>query len=165
MPLVAARATATFTENKAAMDRVLFATSARSADFDRLLRDGAWPAVDLRSTVLLANAPGSPATARRPGKARIVSYRNTEVIVEVDSPDGGWLVLNDLWHRWWFAEVDDGRPAELLRANVLFRAVVVPGRAAIRCASNSGLSRAPGLSCAAIKSRTTPLFSSYCSAA
>ena len=58
LPLVAhARATDTFTRITAAMDRVLFATSARSADFDRLLRDGAWPAVDLRSTVLLADAP------------------------------------------------------------------------------------------------------------
>ena len=46
-------------------------------------------------------------------------------MLEADSPDGGWVVLNDLWHPWWFAEVD-GRPAEILRANVLFRAVAVP---------------------------------------
>ncbi len=82
--------------------------------------------------MLLANQPAPSATARRPGKARIVSYRNTEVILEADSPDGGWVVLNDLWHPWWFAEVD-GRPAELLRANVLFRAVAVPpGRHQVR---------------------------------
>ena len=63
---------------------------------------------------------------------RIVSYRNTEVILEADSPDGGWVVLNDLWHPWWFAEVD-GKPAEMLRANVLFRAVAVPpGRHTVR---------------------------------
>jgi hypothetical protein len=54
-----------------------------------------------------------------------LSYRNTEVLVETDSPDGGFLVLNDLWHPWWFAQID-GRPAEMLRANVLFRAVAVP---------------------------------------
>ena len=73
-----------------------------------------------------------PAPPRRPGRARIVSYRNTEVVLEADSPDGGWVVLNDLWHPWWFAEID-GRPAEILRANVLFRAVAVPpGRHTLR---------------------------------
>ena len=52
--------------------------------------------------------------------------------MEADSPGGGWVVLNDLWHPWWFAEVD-GKAAELLRANVLFRAVAVPaGRHVVR---------------------------------
>jgi hypothetical protein len=77
--------------------------------------------------VLLERVPeGVAASPRRPGSARIVSYRNTEVVLEADSPDGGWVVLGDLWHSWWFAEVD-GRPAEILRANVLFRAVAVSG--------------------------------------
>ena len=132
LPLVARTSDGYIYENRAAMDRVLFATSARAADFGRLLRDGAWPAADLRSTVLLADPPAPSAGARRPGKARIVSYGNTEVIVEADSSDGGWVVLNDLWHPWWLAEVD-GRPVELLRANVLFRAVLVPpGRHQVR---------------------------------
>ena len=96
-----------------------------------MLQDGNWPDADLRSTVLLENAPAARAP-RPPGQARIVSYRNTEVVVEADSPDGGWVVLNDLWHPWWFAEVD-GKAAEMLRANVLFRAVAVPpGRHVVR---------------------------------
>jgi hypothetical protein len=122
-------------ENPRAMNRVLFATEARAADFSKMLSDGTWPDADLRTTVLLEEAPylKEPAHApRRPGRARIVSYRNAEVVVEADSPDGGWVVLNDLWHPWWFASVD-GRPAELVRANVLFRAVAVPpGRHAVR---------------------------------
>jgi hypothetical protein len=119
------------------MDRVLFATRAERADFARLLKDGAWPQVDLTTTVLIDAAPPAdgvpPAAApRRPGRVRIASYRNNEVAVEADSPDGGWVVLNDLWHPWWFADID-GRPAEMLRANVLFRAVAVPpGRHAAR---------------------------------
>ena len=118
-------------ENEEAMDRVLFATRAESADFARLLSDGAWPEVDLRTTVLLEAAPADSAL-RLPGQVRIVSYRNTEVVVDADSPDGGWVVLNDLWHPWWFADID-GRPADMLRANVLFRAVAVPaGRHAVR---------------------------------
>jgi hypothetical protein len=118
-------------ENERAMDRVLLATEAKSADFARMIADGRWPGVDLRATVLLEDAPAA-APQRRPGRARIVSYRNTEVVLEVDSPDGGWAVLNDPWHPWWLAEID-GRPTELLRANVLFRAVAVPpGRHTVR---------------------------------
>ncbi len=118
-------------ENPAAMDRVLFATAASEADFARLLADGVWPKVDLRSTVLLERGAQDAGT-RRPGQVRILSYRNTEVIVESSSPDGGWVVLNDIWHPWWFAEVD-GAPADILRANVLFRAVAVPaGRHRVR---------------------------------
>ena len=35
------------------------------------------------------------------------------------------MVLNDVWHPWWFAEID-GKAAPIERANVLFRAVRVP---------------------------------------
>ena len=62
------------------------------------------------------------------GSARILRYANTEIDIEVEAPDGGFLVLNDAWHPWWRAKVD-GRPADILKANVLFRAVEVgPGR-------------------------------------
>lgn len=54
-----------------------------------------------------------------------MSYANSRVVIEADSPDGGFVVLNDVWHPWWEADVDN-RPALLLRANVLFRAVAVP---------------------------------------
>jgi uncharacterized membrane protein YfhO len=65
---------------------------------------------------------------------RLVRYGLTEVVVEVDAPMGGYLVLNDPYQPWWFAEVDGGE-APLLRANVLFRAVAVPaGRHQIRFA-------------------------------
>jgi hypothetical protein len=111
-------------ENPRAMDRVSFATAAKLADFARMLRDGEWPAVDLSSTVLLESVPPNQGP-RRQGEARIASYQNTAVTLEVDSPDGGWTVLNDLWHPWWYADLD-GKPVELLRANVLFRAVAVP---------------------------------------
>jgi hypothetical protein len=124
LPLIARTGDAFIYENPQAMDRVLFATDARSADFARMLADGMWPEVDLRTTVLLA-APPPASGPRRPGRVRIVSYRNKEVVVEADSADGGWVVLNDIWHPWWRAEVD-GRRVEPLRANVLFRAVAVP---------------------------------------
>lgn len=131
LPLVARTDDGFIYENPAAMDRVLFATHARSADFARILRDGKWPDADLRTTVLLEGAPAA-SSPRRPGQVRLVSYRNAEVVLEADSPDGGWVVLNDIWHPWWFADVD-GQGTELLRANVLFRAVAVPpGRHSVR---------------------------------
>jgi hypothetical protein len=132
LPLLARTTDGYIYENADAFPRVLFATEARTADFSRLLADGVWPDVDLHSTVLLERAPEDAVAPHRPGRVWIVSYRNTEVVLEADSPDGGWVVLNDLWHPWWFVEVD-GKPATILRANVLFRAVPVPpGRHALR---------------------------------
>ncbi len=61
---------------------------------------------------------------RAEGVAHILRYANTEVDIEVEAPNGGFLVLNDAWHPWWRAEVD-GRPTDILKANVLFRAVPI----------------------------------------
>jgi hypothetical protein len=110
-------------DNPRALPRVLFAADAERTDFAKLLATGAWPSIDFTKTVLLATAASTP--PRAPGHTRIVSYRNTEIVLEAESPEGGFAVLNDVWHPWWFASVD-GAPAPLLRANVLFRAVEVP---------------------------------------
>lgn len=136
LKLVAKTGNAWIYENPAAMPRVMFATQAFKADFDQIIASGQWPAVDLESTVLLEQPAEQPALHRRPGQARLLRYANTEIDIEVDSPDGGWLVLNDIWHPWWFAQSEpdrDGPELEVLRANVLFRAVVVaPGRHRVR---------------------------------
>ncbi len=136
MRLVARTREAWIYENPNALPRVLFATSALGVDFDGLIASGRWPQHDLKTTVLLeSNSPG-PDMPRRPGQARITHYGNTRIDVEVNSPDGGWLVLNDIWHPWWFASslgADTEAPMPLLRANVLFRAVAVePGRHQVR---------------------------------
>ena len=111
-----------------ALPRVLLPVCALRADFAKMIAEGEWPEIDFREAVLLEESPichrqaaGQPAAA-----ARIVSYENTKVVIEAKAPQGGgWVVLNDVWHPYWFAEVD-GAPAPLLRANVLFRAVAVP---------------------------------------
>src|SRR6516165_4617084 len=121
-------------ENPRALPRVMLLTDWRLANFDELLRVG-WPSVDPRRTVLLKKAPigfSPSAAAGTVGSARLLRYANTEVVVEAESPAGGILLLNDIWHPWWRASID-GADAEILKADVIFRAVVCPrGRHEIR---------------------------------
>ena len=124
LPVAARTPDATIYENPGALPRVLFATRAISANFDEILRTGAWPTTDFKTTVVLEDAPPATAT-RRPGKIAITDYRNTRVTLSVESPDGGYAILNDIWHPWWRAEIN-AKPVEMHRANVLFRAVAVP---------------------------------------
>jgi hypothetical protein len=126
LPLIARTANGYIYENPTAHPRIWFASQSVAGDFSQMLADGIWPAGDPRSTVVL-EAPTHLATgsAVGGGEARIIRYRNTVIDTSADSPGGGWLVLNDLWHPWWFAEVD-GNPVPIQRANVLFRAVAVP---------------------------------------
>ena len=128
---IARTADAYIYENPRALPRVLLATRAVPTDFGTLLRDGAWPPLDYARTVLF-EAPTGPDTPRRDGTARIESYGTTDIVVRVEAPDGGWLVLNDIWHPWWRATIDDA-PAAILRANGAFRAVAVrPGSHTVR---------------------------------
>jgi hypothetical protein len=139
LTLVARTADAYVYDNPHALPRVFLADEWQRADFAELIRDG-WPAVDPRRVVLLEEAPRLPlpggergVPAREPsGTAHIVSYGNTEVTVETDSSSAALLVLADVWHPWWRAEIDS-TPAEILKADVLFRAVAVPaGRHVVR---------------------------------
>ena len=121
-------------ENPRALPRVMLLTDWRVVDFDQLVRDG-WPGVDPRRVVLLKKAPigfSSSAAVGSSGSARLLRYANTEVVVEVQAPAGGILLLNDVWHPWWRASID-GAEAEILKADVIFRAVVCPrGRHVVR---------------------------------
>ncbi len=119
-------------ENPRALPRVMLLTDWRVANFDELLRSG-WPPVDPRRTVLLEKTPNGVSRAGSgDGSARLLRYANTEVAVAVDAPAGGILLLNDVWQPWWRASID-GNDAEILKANVIFRAVVCPrGRHEIR---------------------------------
>jgi hypothetical protein len=125
VPQIARTKDAYIYENPRALPRVMLAGDWRHADFDEMLRAGHWPEVDLRRTVLLQRRPESFIPGTQGGSARIVSYRNTEVVVETDAPAPSLLVLNDIWHPWWRACVDRSE-VEIMKANVLFRAVVVP---------------------------------------
>lgn len=117
-------------ENPGALPRVTFASNWKPANFERMINDGEWPDFDPKTTVLLrgeAKAGESRTESIAVGEAKIgvQYYRNTEVQVSVDAPKAGFVVLNDVWHPWWFGTVD-GKPADIFRANVLFRAIRVP---------------------------------------
>jgi hypothetical protein len=114
-------------ENPRALPRAMVVPDWQFADFPRILAAGWPPAIDPRRTVLLNRAPSGVAAgrARRPGTARIVRYANTEIEVAAEAPDGGLLLLTDIWHPWWRATLD-GEPVDILRADVVFRAVALP---------------------------------------
>ena len=121
-------------ENPRALPRVMLLTDWQLAGFEEVAHSG-WPAVDERRTVLLEQAPvgfSRAAAAGTSGTARLTRYANTEVVVEVETPAGGILLLNDVWHPWWRATVD-GADTAIMKADVIFRAVVVPrGRHTVR---------------------------------
>ena len=69
-----------------------------------------------------ATLPG-PARA---GTAAIERYRPEDVQVRVDTPQPAVLVLLDSFDQGWTATLESGHKLPILRANALFRAVVVP---------------------------------------
>jgi hypothetical protein len=57
--------------------------------------------------------------------ASITSYKSQEVVIRASLTDDGILVLNDTDYPGWIANVD-GRPAQSINANYMFRAVLLP---------------------------------------
>ncbi|MBN1119825.1 MAG: YfhO family protein [Anaerolineae bacterium] len=61
-----------------------------------------------------------------PGEATITEYASERIVVQVEPVDyDRVLILSDSWYPGWQAAVD-GQPVEVLRANAIFRAVIVP---------------------------------------
>jgi hypothetical protein len=91
---------------------------------------------DAESTVMLERP--APDAAGSPGASSAASARittDTDQMVAVDAAagaEGGYVVLEDSFDPAWRVEVD-GQPAELLRANALYRAVhISPGPHTLR---------------------------------
>jgi hypothetical protein len=68
-----------------------------------------------------ATVPASEKPAARP-LATITSYEDNAVTISAETAAPGILVLHDLYYPGWTAQVD-GKPAPVLRANILFRGV------------------------------------------
>lgn len=105
------------------------------AQIDRLFDAG----YDPYASVLLEAEPpaavGSSGEAARVPAATVILERNTELLVRASVPaGGGYLNVLDTYDPAWRVEVDR-RPATLLRANGLYRAVrLAPGTHEVRFA-------------------------------
>jgi hypothetical protein len=134
LPLVARTAGAFLYESRTALPRVRVVPHWRRIEPRAILTQGVWPEIDPAATVLLEEAPPAPLPGpdARSGTARILRYDHAEVVVAAEAADGGFLVLHDLDHPWWRAELDGAR-VPILRADLLFRAVQLPpGRHTVR---------------------------------
>jgi hypothetical protein len=98
-------------------------------DADALLRRLAYGDDDLSAVALveqpppsgLAEVDGAPHTA----DVRLVRNDPEDLVIDVDAPRRGFLVVADQYERGWRASVN-GVPAPVLRANYLFRLIEVP---------------------------------------
>jgi hypothetical protein len=112
--------------NDDALDRAYFVNRFAVASTDDALDRVISGSVDFRGTVLLDRDPGAAdrgATARY-HPATIVSYEPERVVIDVDAPTAGFVVLSDTDYPGWRARVDD-EDVEIFRANGLYRAVAV----------------------------------------
>lgn len=69
--------------------------------------------------------PSSEPGPARVGSATITSYQNHEVLIQTTAARQAVLVLTDTFFPGWIARID-GQPTDILRADYLFRAVLVP---------------------------------------
>jgi O-antigen/teichoic acid export membrane protein len=89
------------------------------------------PGFDPRHEVMLdvpdpaSLRPTSDSATQTHLAADVTEYGNNRVVVQAAAPDGGTLVLADVYFPGWTATID-GEPATVLRANGLFRAVQLP---------------------------------------
>lgn len=78
-----------------------------------------------REIILAPPAAEARGVASFTGSLRLLERRMNRLSLEADLTSDGFAVLVEAWDAGWRAWVD-GRPAPVLRANVLFRAVPVP---------------------------------------
>ena len=113
-----------------AESRVRFIKRVSVADADAQARAGQLQVNSVGDAAPAENAPSlsrseRPASAgTEDGSARLVSWRPDRTEVEVDNKQPGVLVVHEAYYPGWVAEID-GRPARILRTNVLFRGVEV----------------------------------------
>jgi hypothetical protein len=109
--------------------RLVFTRRVQVADADAVSGPGWLTASPAPDRVLIDDdtpPSASYAGAVSAGRARIAAWQPSRIEIDVDSELGGVLALHETWYPGWIAEID-GRRVPILRADVLFRGVEVPG--------------------------------------
>jgi hypothetical protein len=117
-------------ENLDVLPRMFFVSSAMAVPDDNTaltaMRD---PKFDPASAVVLVDEASTSANIETGGGDRavveILLYEPERIEAQVTAANAGWLVLTDAWYPGWEVRVD-GAPAEIERADILFRAVTLP---------------------------------------
>jgi len=110
-----------------AQPRSYVVSGARVADGGAALATLLDPTFDPAREVLLARGAPSP-PGPSPGEVRLVEWAPDRLRLQATLSAPGWVVLVDTFDPGWRAQVD-GQRAEVLRANIAFRAVrVEPGQ-------------------------------------
>jgi len=108
--------------------RIRFASCALAVrDAQEALEKTTSGEVDFNSTVVLDGAGGSPAPCDATMISiplHIIEENPSEIVVNLNAPGAGYLVISDLWYPGWKAWVGESE-APILHANYLFRAVAV----------------------------------------
>jgi len=117
-------------ENDAALPRARWVPRIEVvADPGALLARLAYGSDDLRAVTLVEKPPPSGfvgiAAASPAGRATFVTDDPEHIVIDVDAPARGFLVLADHYYPGWWATVN-GRTVAIQRANYMFRTVEVP---------------------------------------
>ena len=111
-------------ENTTAMGNGWFVTGVHEAananeELDALSK------VDLRRTAVVARKDFPFLKTGGEGTVKLAAYGATEARYEVESEQGGMVVLSEVYYPGWTATVD-GQPTDVGRANYVLRAINVP---------------------------------------
>jgi hypothetical protein len=113
-------------ENRPALPRAMVLGEYRVAPVAHAIIDSVASGThDSATMTWLEKDPGLTLGPVAGATARISRYDLNDLSIDVDTPGSGLLRLADLWYPDWVATVD-GKPAEILRADYLLRAVAVP---------------------------------------
>ena len=112
-------------EVPASLPRTFVVGRARVLPDPAALATLASPDFDPTAEVILTRGPAGAPPSSFAGTSVLRERRADRIRLDVETSAPGWAVVVDAWDPGWRARVD-GRPAEVERANVAFRAVAVP---------------------------------------
>jgi hypothetical protein len=112
-------------ENVEALPRAFVVHDVAVVPADQVLDRLTAAGLDPRRTAIVERAPPiAPQPTTQASTVRIAEYAADRVVVDVETPAAGLLVLTDQHYPGWQARVD-GRPAEILITDYLFRGVAL----------------------------------------